>query len=333
MAVKNTSFGRKNISSAVYKLILLASALRESFDAVELSAVQSRFGISSEEATILMELLQLTDENSYLPLPLTGDQDTLTLVGESPFTARGLVLTDEETLALKEAFTALALPQESVFWSLLKPPYTRSSSPDGSSYPLVSKSHSKEVDAFLTCSNAIAESQVISFDYRSEASVAEARGDKDAAISQREVFPYKLSYGENGWLIEGVDLNLEQQRVFRVNRMSCIETQSASFEHRKLAERVQDSAVQDSAVQEKPQLVELIFFDKNALTHYSWPGLKTVGSQRNAAEIKATIPYYGGTWLLQRLLALKGKVTTKDKDVMHAMRTYAASLLAAEEQL
>lgn len=328
MAVKNTSFGRKNISSAVYKLILLASALRESFDAVELSAVQSRFGISSEEAAILMELLQLTDENGYLPLPLTGDQDTLTLVGESPFTARRLVLTDEETLALKEAFTALALPQESVFWSLLKPPYTRSSSPDGSSVSLVSKSHSKEVDAFLTCSNAIAESQVISFNYRSEASVAEARGDRDAAIIQREVLPYKLSYGENGWLIEGVDLNLEQQRVFRVNRMSCIETQSASFEHRKLAERVQDSAMQ-----EKSQLVELTFFDKNALTHYSWPGLKTVGSQRNTAEIKATIPYYGGTWLLQRLLALKGKVTTKDKAVMHAIRTYAASLLAAEEQL
>lgn len=328
MAVKNTSFGRKNISSAVYKLILLASALRESFDAVELSAVQSRFGISSEEAAILMELLQLTDENGYLPLPLTGDQDTLTLVGESPFTARRLVLTDEETLALKEAFTALALPQESVFWSLLKPPYTRSSSPDGSSVSLVSKSHSKEVNAFLTCSNAIAESQVISFDYRSEASVAEARGDRDTAISQREVLPYKLLYGENGWLIEGVDLNLEQQRVFRVNRMSHIETQSASFEHRKLAERVQDSAMQ-----EKSQLVELIFFDKNALTHYSWPGLKTVGSQRNAAEIKATIPYYGGTWLLQRLLALKGKVTTKDKAVMHTMRTYAASLLAAEEQL
>ena len=328
MAVKNTSFGRKNISSAVYKLILLASALRESFDAVELSAVQSRFGISSEEAAILMELLQLTDENGYLPLPLTGDQDTLTLVGESPFTARRLVLTDEETLALKEAFTALALPQESVFWSLLKPPYTRSSSPGGSSVSLVSKSHSKEVDAFLTCSNAIAESQVISFDYRSEESVAEAHGDRDAAISQREVLPYKLSYGENGWLIEGVDLNLEQQRVFRVNRMSCIETQSASFEHRKLAERVQDSAMQ-----EKSQLVELTFFDKNALTHYSWPGLKTVGSQRNAAEIKATIPYYGGTWLLQRLLALKGKVTTKDKTVMHAMRTYAASLLAVEEQL
>ena len=328
MAVKNTSFGRKNISSAVYKLILLASALRESFDAVELSAVQSRFGISSEEAAILMELLQLTDENGYLPLPLTGDQDTLTLVGESPFTARRLVLTGEETLALKEAFTALALPQESVFWSLLKPPYTKSSSQDGSSVSLVSKSHSKEVDAFLTCSNAIAESQVISFNYRSEASVAEARGDRDTAISQREVLPYKLLYGENGWLIEGVDLNLEQQRVFRVNRMSCIEKQSASFEHRKLAERVQDSAMQ-----EKSQLVELTFFDKSALTHYSWPGLKTVGNQRNAAEIKATVPYYGGTWLLQRLLALKGKVTTKDKAVMHAMRAYAASLLAAEEQL
>lgn len=328
MAVKNTSFGRKNISSAVYKLILLASALRESFDAVELSAVQSRFGISSEEAAILMELLQLTDENGYLPLPLTGDQDTLTLVGESPFTARRLVLTDEETLALKEAFTALALPQESVFWSLLKTPYTKSSSPGESSVSLVSKSHPKEVDAFLICSNAIAESQVISFNYRSETSVAEAPGNREAAISQREVLPYKLSYGENGWLIEGVDLNLEQQRVFRVNRMSCIETQSASFEHRKLAERVQDSAMQ-----EKSQLVELTFFDKNALTHYSWPGLKTVGSQRNATEIKATIPYYGGTWLLQRLLALKGKVITKDKAVMHAMRTYAASLLAAEEQL
>lgn len=328
MAVKNTSFGRKNISSAVYKLILLASALRESFDAVELSAVQSRFGISSEEAAILMELLQLTDENGYLPLPLTGDQDTLTLVGESPFTARRLVLTDEETLALKEAFTALALPQESVFWSLLKTPYTKSSSPGESSVSLVSKSHPKEVDAFLICSNAIAESQVISFNYRSETSVAEAPGNREAAISQREVLPYKLSYGENGWLIEGVDLNLEQQRVFRVNRMSCIETQSASFEHRKLAERVQDSAMQ-----EKSQLVELTFFDKNALTHYSWPGLKTVGSQRNATEIKATIPYYGGTWMLQRLLALKGKVITKDKAVMHAMRTYAASLLAAEEQL
>lgn len=328
MAVKNTSFGRKNISSAVYKLVLLAAAFRDSFDAVELSAVQSRFDIPSEEAAILMELLQLTDENSYLPLPLTGDQDTLTLVGESPFKTRRLLLTDEETLALKEAFTALALPQESVFWKLLKSPYTADSSSDDASASLVSKSYTKEVDAFLTCANAIAESRVISFEYRSEMAYVETQSNKEAVISQRNVLPYQLSYGENGWLIEGIDLDLEQQRVFRVNRMSHIETQSASFEHRKLAERVQDSAMQ-----EKSQLVELTFFDKNALTHYSWPGLKTVGSQRNAVEIKATIPYYGGTWLLQRLLALKGKVTTKDKAVIHAMRTYAASLLAAEEQL
>ena len=328
MAIKNTSFGRKNISSAVYKLVLLAAALRDSFDAVESSAVQSRFGVTIEEAAILMELLQLTDENGYLPLPLTGDQDALTLVGESPFRTRRLVLTDEETLALKEAFTTLALPQESIFWKLLKSPYTADSSSDDASASRVSKSHTKEVDAFLTCSNAIAESQIISFEYRSEMAFVETQSNKDAAISQRNVLPYQLSYGENGWLIEGIDLDLKQQRVFRVNRMSCIETQSASFEHRKLAEHVRDSAAQ-----EKSQLVELVFLDKGALTHYSWPGLKTIGGQRNVAEIKATIPYYGGTWLLQRLLALKGKVTTKDQAVTQAMRTYAASLLAAEEQL
>lgn len=328
MAVKNTSFGRKNISSAVYKLVLLAAAFRDSFDAVELSAVQSRFGISSEEAAILMELLQLTDENGYLPLPLTGDQDTLTLVGESPFRTRRLVLTDEETLALKEAFTTLALPQESVFWKLLKSPYTADSSSDDASGSRVSKSHTKEVDAFLTCSNAIAESQVISFVYRSEMAFVEAQGNKEAVVSQRDVLPYQLSYGENGWLIEGIDLGLEQQRVFRVNRMSHIEAQPASFEQLKLAEHVKDSVAK-----EKSQLVELVFLDKSALTHYSWPGLKTVGGQRNATKIKATIPYYGGTWLLQRLLALKGKVTTKDKAVTQAMRSYAASLLAAEEQL
>ena len=328
MAVKNTSFGRKNISSAVYKLVLLAAAFRDSFDAIELSAVQSRFGISSEEAAILMELLQLTDENGYLPLPLTGDQDTLTLVGESPFKPRRFVLTDEETLALKEAFTTLALPQESVFWSLLKPPYTKSSSPDGSSASLVSKSHTKEVDAFLTCSNAIAESQVISFEYRSEMAFVETQSNKDAAISQRVVLPYQLSYGENGWLIEGIDLNLEQQRVFRVNRMSHIETQPASFDQLKLAEHVRNSAAE-----KRSQLVELVFLDKGALTHYPWPGLKTVGGQRNTTEIKATIPYYGGTWLLQRLLALKGKVTTKDQAATQAMRTYAATLLATEEEL
>ena len=328
MAVKNTSFGRKNISSAVYKLVLLAAAFRDSFDAVELSAVQSRFGISSEEAAILMELLQLTDENGYLPLPLTGDQDTLTLVGESPFKTRRLILTNEETLALKEAFTALALPQESVFWKLLKSPYTADSSSDDASASLVSKSYTKEVDAFLTCSNAISESQVISFEYRSEMAFVETQSNKEAVVSQRDVLPYQLSYGENGWLIEGIDLNLEQQRVFRVNRMSHIEARPASFDQLKLAEHVRDSAAE-----KRSQLVELVFLDKSALTHYSWPGLKTVGGQRNATEIKATIPYYGGTWLLQRLLALKGKVTTKDQTATQAMSAYAASLLVAEEQL
>lgn len=328
MAVKNTSFGRKNISSAVYKLVLLAAAFRDSFDAIELSAVQSRFGVSSEEAAILTELLQLTDENGYLPLPLTGDQDTLTLVGESPFRTRRLVLTDEETLALKEAFTTLALPQESVFWKLLKSPYTANSSSDDASVSRVSKSHSKEVGAFLTCSNAIAESQVISFEYRSEMAFVETQSNKESVVSQRNVLPYQLSYGENGWLIEGIDLELEQQRVFRVNRMDRIEVRSASFEQLKLAERVKESSAP-----EKSQLVELVFLDKGALTHYSWPGLTTVGGRRNATEIKATIPYYGGTWLLQRLLALKEKVTTKDQAVTQAMRTYAASLLAAEEQL
>ena len=328
MAIKNTSFGRKNISSAVYKLVLLAAALRDSFDAVESSAVQSRFGVTIEEAAILMELLQLTDENGYLPLPLTGDQDALTLVGESPFRTRRLVLTDEETLALKEAFTVLALPQESIFWKLLKSPYTADSSSDDASASRVSKSYTKEVDAFLTCANAIAESRVISFEYRYEMTFVETQSNKKAAISQRNVLPYQLSYGENGWLIEGIDLDLEQQRVFRVNRMSRIEACSASFEQLKLAEDVKESAVQ-----ERSQLVELVFLDKGALTHYSWPGLKTIGGQRNATEIKATIPYYGGTWLLQRLLALKGKVTTKDQAVTQAMRAYAASLLDAEEQL
>ena len=328
MAVKNTSFGRKNISSAVYKLVLLAAAFRDSFDAVELSAVQSRFDISSEEAAILVELLQLTDENGYLPLPLTGDQDTLTLVGESPFKTRRLVLTDEETLALKEAFTTLALPQESIFWKLLKSPYTADSSSNDASASLVSKSYTKEVDAFLTCANAIAESRVISFEYRSEMTFVETQSNKEAVISQRNVLPYQLSYGENGWLIEGIDLDLKQQRVFRVNRMSHIEARPASFDQLKLAEHVRDSAAE-----KRSQLVELVFLDKGALTHYSWPGLKTVGGQRNATEIRATIPYYGGTWLLQRLLALKGKVTTKDQTVTQAMSAYAASLLAAEEQL
>ena len=328
MAVKNTSFGRKNISSAVYKLVLLAAAFRDSFDAIELSAVQSRFGISSEEAAILMELLQLTDENGYLPLPLTGDQDTLTLVGESPFRTRRLVLTDEETLALKEAFTTLALPQESVFWKLLKSPYTADSLSDDASVSRVSKSHTKEVDAFLTCSNTISESQVISFEYRSEMTFVETQSNKEAVISQRNVLPYQLSYGENGWLIEGIDLDLKQQRVFRVNRMSHIEARPASFDQLNLAEHVRDSAAE-----KRSQLVELVFLDKSALTHYSWPGLKTIGGQRNATEIKATIPYYGGTWLLQRLLALKGKVTTKDQAVTQAMRAYTATLLAAEEEL
>ena len=110
--------------------------------------------------------------------------------------------------------------------------------------------------------------------------------------------------------------------------MSHLEVCPASFEQRKCAE-----GIKESSTPEKIQTVELFFSDKSALTRYSWPGLKTIGNQRNTAEIKATIPYYGGTWLLQRLLALKGKVTTKDKAVMCAMRSYAASLLSAEEQL
>ena len=115
MAVKNTSLGRKNISSLVYKLVLLAAALRDSFDSVELNAVQSRFDISTEEATVLMELLQLTSENGYLPLPLTEDQDTVTLVGESPFKTRRLVLTKEEVLALKEALQHSLYPKKVYF--------------------------------------------------------------------------------------------------------------------------------------------------------------------------------------------------------------------------
>lgn len=328
MAVKNTSLGRKNISSTVYKLILLAAAFRNSFDAIESEPIQSRFDISAEEAAILMELLQLTGENDYLPLPLTKEQETLTLVGESPFKDCRLVLTDEETLALKEAFKALALPKESIFWKLLKPPYASSSSSDDSSISLVSKTQTKEVTLFLTCSNAIAESQVISFEYYSDTAAIKTQGGRDSEVSHRNVFPYQLSYGENGWLIEGADLDLNKQRVFRINRMSHLEVRPTSFEQRKRAE-----SIKESTAPEKIQTVELLFSDKSALTRYSWPGLKTVGNQRNTAEIKATIPYYGGTWLLQRLLALKGKVTTKDKTVMCAMRSYAASLLAAEEQL
>ena len=329
MAVKNTSLGRKNISSTVYKLILLAAALRDSFDVIETSAIQSRFGTTKEEVTVLIDLLQLSGENGYLPLPLAGDEDALALIGESSFKTRRLILNDEENLALKEAFAALALPKDSVFWKLLEPPYAANSSvedPFLSSF--VSKSHSDEVNLFFACSNAIAESKIISFEYPSEVLDEKTRRIEETAINLRAILPFQLSYGENGWLVEGIDLNLEQLRVFRINRMSNVETRPASLEQRKLAEKTKESSSKEIT-----QLVKLVFLDKDALTHYSWPGLKTVGNQRNASEVKATIPYYGGTWLLQRLIALKGKVKTEDEAVKTAMRTYAESLLAKERQL
>lgn len=329
MAVKNTSLGRKNISSTVYKLILLAAALRDSFDVIEASAIQSRFGITKEEAVILMDLLQLSSENGYLPLPLTGDEDALALIGESSFRTRRLILSDEETLALKEAFTALALPKDSIYWKLLEPPYTASSSiKDSFLSSFVSKSHSEEIDLFFTCSNAIAESRVISFEYPSEAAAEESKFVEEATLNLRAILPFQLSYGENGWLVEGIDLNLEQLRVFRINRMRSVKTRPASLEQRKLAEKTKETSSK-----EVTQTVKLVFFDKSALTHYSWPGLKTVGNQRNTSEVKATIPYYGGTWLLQRLIALKGKVKTEDETVQTAMRKYAESLLEKEGQL
>ena len=335
MATKNTVLGRKKLIDQVYNLILLASALRESFDALDLDVIQERFAISSKEAYILSELLQLPSENNVSSLPLTFKENILTLVGDSPFKKHRLVLNAEEQHALYEAFISISLPQDSLFWNLLESPYCSLKSSysikNGSSLSKNKKSSSafREVDTFMQCSEAISQNMCLSFTYHSKKhnNLDEMPTDSNLTITKRTIVPRRLLYGENGWLIEGVDLALKKIRVFRLSRMEHISSDVSTFEQQKEASRVTSSSTNSSS------LVKLTFLDKSVPVHYTWPGVTILRNNHKSDEIKATIPYYGGTWLPQRLIAHKEFIKTDNKDLIKDVQKYAASMLNLEKQL
>jgi N6-L-threonylcarbamoyladenine synthase len=70
-----------------------------------------------------------------------------------------------------------------------------------------------------------------------------------------------------------------------------------------------------------------VFTDKTYLSLFSWPGIRVLSELDNV--IQAEIPYFGdrSDWLIKRICACGGAVTTDDENIMDQARALAKRLL------
>ena len=298
--------GRPLSTEQTRLLVALVGALSAGGDALVLSSVIARLGISETEARgILDELIDLgAISPSFTVAELDGAEGI-----EIPRTigshGKVLRLTPSETLAIDSALKRLGAldgdPLRTSILDALASPDVTEQDLDRASLQLTDPAVAPRI---MQCSQALFYGSGLRFLYQ---------GDADAAPRERAARPISLEETEGLWYLEAADAETGAHRSFRLDRMDGI---------------VEDPDLPELTVHEEPaREVGLVFHDAAMLDLLEWPHLVRT-SEPDATPIEARIPYYGGSWLIRRLAACGGTVDILDGDLAQAVRAYAEQELA-----
>jgi hypothetical protein len=296
--------GRKDNTERIRDVVALFGSLSRRGDSVSIEAISNRLGVSIEEAHKLMNIVCCAsgEEGSHLPISSNEDETEFTLQYAGS-TGRPIRLTHAETIAVQHAFDVCGIPLDD---SLRQRVSDQIASPDVALEDIRRELGEGNADAnLLTCIWSEVEERSIAFDYL---------GLKDSTPKPRHARVRSVKRSEDTFYIYALDLDLMQNRNFRIDRMSNVILQDVM----RLPEQIQDS---------EEQYVRLIFTDKTYLSLFSWPGIRVLSELDNV--IQAEIPYFGdrSDWLIKRICACGGAVTTDDENIMDQARALAERLL------
>lgn len=301
---KNT--GRRGATEVTRNLLNLASSLSDPGDYVSEAAIEKRLGCSPAQASKLYALLGdvAGDPSGILAYE---DEDGLA-VGTRGARGRALRLDADETLALLSALQRLGIPADHPMRAKLQGVLAGS----GVDQTLIDRMltlapSTGDAATLSTCSASIAALRDLIFEYHKA----------DQAPELRRVRPERLSQEDGAWYLHGLDLNKGAARIFRLDRMSGVESMAR-----------EDAGCAGGTVATDVRRVELVFLERRFLDLFQWPGLEVTS---DGEEVVGSLPYYGGIWLPRQIAGCGGKVVARDPEVAELVRMYAADQLSGAQ--
>lgn len=297
--------GRKNNNERIRELIALLGSLSRTGDTVSIDAISSRLGISADEARAMMDIVcQASGEELGGLLISSNDEETEYTLQFPGTTGRPIRLTSAETIALIHALDVAGIDEDDPIRDRLRVAF---SSPDVAV---------KEVRQALGSARAHQEALLLSAQSQVEqrSLVIWYQGLQDNAPRRRRIVVKRMMTEGDSWYVIATDLDIEQERTFRVDRMSSVE----------LGNTVAGCTGVEPTV---AQYVRITFLNKTYYYAFDWPKLHVL--REDDSCILGTIPYYGerSTWLIRRICAGNGSITVDDERIMQLAREYARRLL------
>lgn len=278
-------------------LLALAPRLRKTGDRLTTGYVRGLFGLppatEGDKASVLLAMLaEAADGDGGACFNLTSDSsDAVELATPALHLARQLLPTEAELEALRGALDLVGAPRGTSYQDRLR---RALDSDDGNR-------------TYLRCALALGRGMSLTFDYR---------GEKNDAPRRRHVRPKGLCLRAGEWFLDALDDDREGNvRTFRVDSMRNVRPYDAKD-------------VPVHAPGGPGELVTLHFADDSLLRLLDWaPNFDVAEAQRT---LTARTPYSPdrSDWLVRRIAAGGGGVTTDDEGLGERVRAWAAGQLA-----
>lgn len=303
--------GRKNNNERIRDLIALLGSLSSTGDSVSLDAISRRLGITIIEAKDLMNILCEASSEEFSGLLISSNDEGTEFVLQYPaVTGKPLRLTDAETIALNHALDVVGIGEEDPLRLKLTAAFL-CNKVDSNMVRSALGSAQHAQSALYLCAKSRSQNRVLSFKYQ---------GLKDMHPRSRDVVVRELRMEDNVWYADAYDMALEQERTFRIDRMSSL-----------VLGQYED--ITEPTPQKPKKRVRIVFSDPRYYYAFDWPDMNVL--RITDTEIQGTISYYGdcSTWLLRRICAGNGSIIVDDNRIMKRAQQYARKVLEDSNQL
>ena len=298
--------GRKNSNERIRELVALMGSLSRTGDSITIDALSKRLGISQDDAHAMMDIVcQASGEDLGGLLISSNDEETEFTLQYPAIHGVPLRLTVAETIAIMHALDVAGIDENDPLRKHLQESFTSS----GVVADEVRKALgglSGTPENLYACAQAQVEGRSICFLYQ---------GLKDKTLRKRRAYITNLSTSDGAWYARAFDLDLEQERTFRIDRMDDVT----------LGNVVTNEPIVHT--ENETKRVRITFTNKLYYTAFRWPGIRIISEDDN--RICCEIPYYGerSTWLLRRICAGGGSITVDDEHIMQLAQEYAQQQL------
>ena len=299
--------GRKSNNERIRELVALLGSLSKTGDSVTLDAISKRMGMTLEEAESLMNIVCQASSEEWGGLLISSNDEGTEFTLQYPGTrGRPGRLTKAESIALVHALDLAGIPDDDPLRQKLHGAFASPQVDESTVRRALGVGSEIQHSPLFLCAQSEVERKSLTFLYQ---------GLKDASSRERRAVVRGISLQDGNWYISALDIDLCENRTFRVDRMLDVAL-GASF------------TIENSFEARDQTTVGITFKDPAYYTMFDWPGLRVI--RITPEEIYGELPYYGecSTWLLRRICAGKGSIIVDDERIMNLARAYASRLLS-----